>query len=88
MFSVDWDFSWEIKTYLKNWFPSSGVDCLLEYCGVVGLFEECWGQIINIVDTNDNCSLRLINPVMRHQTQVVLKQKENMRIKQNIKQNW
>ena len=53
---------------------------------VIGWIEEWGGQIINILDADDNSRLRLIDPVMPDQTQLVLQNKtKHAKIKRKTK---
>lgn len=60
---------------------------LLEYGWVVSLVKECWRQVVNILDADDDTRLGLIDPVMAHQAQLVLDNNNNVQIKQNYLNN-
>ena len=73
-----------ISTYLQNTFTC--VDCFFENGSFIRLLEKDWGQIINIIDVDDNRCLRLIDPVVPNQAQLVLQGKQkNMQIKRKHK---
>ena len=73
--------SHRISTYLENTFTC--VDCFFENGSFIRLLEKDRGKIINIIDVDDNRCLRLIDPIMPNQAQLVLqgKTKKNMQIK-------
>ena len=71
-------------TYLQNMFTC--VDCFLENGSFIRLLEKGRGQVINIIDVDDNRRLRLIDPIMPNQAQLVLQGKQkNMQIKRKHK---
>ena len=61
-------------TYLQNMFTC--VDCFLENGSFIRLLEKGRGQVINIIDVDDNRRLRLIDPIMPNQAQLVLQGKQ------------
>ena len=62
------------------------VDCFLENGSFIRLLEKGRGQVINIIDVDDNRRLRLIDPIMPNQAQLVLQGKQkNMQIKRKHK---
>ena len=52
------------------------VDCFLENGSFIRLLEKGRGQVINIIDVDDNRRLRLIDPIMPNQAQLVLQGKQ------------